>query len=258
MLGGLTLAAAAACTPKSVLADPPEPLAGIDERIGALERRHNAYVGLFAVALDGGRSISHRGQEAFAMCAGQVRRGGTARHHQGRAGGPRHSGRHRQRRRHLAKAVGSPARWRLNPTTGCPTAATDLRSDNARIGPTSRAHIRSRSDSADVHFSRGHTCTRSGAPQHRPRTAATTWSGPLKPKSAGAPLRGEFRSIYSGHGGAKSNRGAVVPDSGRLLRGPGIDVFPVDRPQVAVEHLQELPRTAASREPLEPGDAFWP
>jgi beta-lactamase class A len=69
MLGGLTLAAAAACTPKSVLADPAEPLAGIDERIGALERRHNAYVGLFAVALDGGRSISHRGQEAFAMCS---------------------------------------------------------------------------------------------------------------------------------------------------------------------------------------------
>jgi beta-lactamase class A len=69
LLGGLTLAAAAACASKPVLADPAEPLPPIQERIGALERRHNAYVGLFAVDLDGGRSISHRGQEAFAMCS---------------------------------------------------------------------------------------------------------------------------------------------------------------------------------------------
>jgi beta-lactamase class A len=68
-LGGLTLGVAAACTPKPVPADPAEPLAGIDDPIGALERRHNAYVGLFAVTLDGGRSISHRGQAAFAMCS---------------------------------------------------------------------------------------------------------------------------------------------------------------------------------------------
>lgn len=69
LLGGLTLAAAAACSPKTVLADPAEPLPPIDERIAALERRHNAYVGLFAVDLDGGRSIAHRGQETFAMCS---------------------------------------------------------------------------------------------------------------------------------------------------------------------------------------------
>jgi beta-lactamase class A len=69
LLGGLTLAAAAACASKPVLADPAEPFAPIQERIGALERRHNAYVGLFAVDLDGGRSISHRGKEAFAMCS---------------------------------------------------------------------------------------------------------------------------------------------------------------------------------------------
>jgi beta-lactamase class A len=69
LLGGLTLAAAAACVPKSVLADPAEPLPGIDERIGALERRYNAHIGLFAVDLDDGRSISHRGQETFAMCS---------------------------------------------------------------------------------------------------------------------------------------------------------------------------------------------
>ena len=69
LLGGLTLAAAAACSPKTVLADPAEPLPPIDERIAALERRYNADVGLFAVDLDGGRSIAHRGQETFAMCS---------------------------------------------------------------------------------------------------------------------------------------------------------------------------------------------
>ena len=69
LLGGLTLAAAAACSPKTVLADPAEPLPAIDERIAALERRYNADVGLFAVDLDGGRSIAHRGQETFAMCS---------------------------------------------------------------------------------------------------------------------------------------------------------------------------------------------
>jgi beta-lactamase class A len=51
------------------LADPAEPLLPIDERIGALERRYNAAIGLFATGLDRGRSISHRGQDAFAMCS---------------------------------------------------------------------------------------------------------------------------------------------------------------------------------------------
>jgi beta-lactamase class A len=69
LFGGLTLAAVAASAPKTVLADPAEPLAGIDERIVAIERRHNAYVGLFAADLEDGRSISHRGQQAFAMCS---------------------------------------------------------------------------------------------------------------------------------------------------------------------------------------------
>lgn len=69
LVGGLTLVAAAASSTNPVLADPAEPLPPINERIGALERRHNAYVGLFAANLDGGRSISHRGQETFAMCS---------------------------------------------------------------------------------------------------------------------------------------------------------------------------------------------
>jgi beta-lactamase class A len=62
LLGGLTLAAAGVCAPKPVLADPTEALPPIDERNAALERRRNAYVGVFAVDLDGGRSISHRCQ----------------------------------------------------------------------------------------------------------------------------------------------------------------------------------------------------
>ncbi|MBY0442909.1 MAG: class A beta-lactamase [Mycobacteriaceae bacterium] len=76
LLGGLTLAAAA-CARKpisagpasSTLSDPAEPLPPIDERIAALENRHNAVVGLFAADLNAGRSISHRAQDPFAMCS---------------------------------------------------------------------------------------------------------------------------------------------------------------------------------------------
>ena len=67
LFGGLTLAAMAAGAPAQ--ADPAEPLAEIDEHIAAIERRHNACVGLFAADLETGRSISHRGQQAFAMCS---------------------------------------------------------------------------------------------------------------------------------------------------------------------------------------------
>ena len=69
LFGGLTLAAVAAGAPTTVLADPTDPLAGIDERIVVIERRYNAYVGLFAADLEGGRSVSHRGQQPFAMCS---------------------------------------------------------------------------------------------------------------------------------------------------------------------------------------------
>jgi len=65
LLGGLTFAAATFAT-KPALA---EPLPAIQDRVGALERRYGAYVGLYAVDVDGGRTISHRGQEAFAMCS---------------------------------------------------------------------------------------------------------------------------------------------------------------------------------------------
>jgi beta-lactamase class A len=68
LIGGLTLAAAAYAT-KPALADPAAPQPAIQDRIAAQERRHNASVGLFAVDLDGGRTIAHRGQETFAMCS---------------------------------------------------------------------------------------------------------------------------------------------------------------------------------------------
>lgn len=69
LFGGLALATGAAWAAKPVLADPGQPVPPIQERIAALESRHDAYVGLFAVDLVGGRSVSHRGQESFAMCS---------------------------------------------------------------------------------------------------------------------------------------------------------------------------------------------
>lgn len=65
LIGGLTFAAAA-CTTGQVLAEPGPPL---DQRIGALERRHNAVVGLSAVNLDGPVAVSHRADQLLAMCS---------------------------------------------------------------------------------------------------------------------------------------------------------------------------------------------
>lgn len=67
LVGGVALAAYAAAQ-RPALGTPP-PASSIDQRIAGLEQAHNAYVGVFAVDLDGGRSIAHRGQEAFAMCS---------------------------------------------------------------------------------------------------------------------------------------------------------------------------------------------
>ena len=68
LLGGLTLAAVAASAPAPVLADPAEPLAGIDERIEALERRHGATL---ASSPSTSRAVgtSPTEAEAFAMCS---------------------------------------------------------------------------------------------------------------------------------------------------------------------------------------------
>jgi beta-lactamase class A len=60
---------AAACSSKPTLADPAEPVPPLDERITALERRHNARVGLFAADLGSGRTAEFRADDMFAMCS---------------------------------------------------------------------------------------------------------------------------------------------------------------------------------------------
>jgi beta-lactamase class A len=69
LVGGLTLAAVAATGQKRALADPASPLPPINERLDALERRHNAIVGVHAVDIETGRNVSHRDAELFAVCS---------------------------------------------------------------------------------------------------------------------------------------------------------------------------------------------
>jgi beta-lactamase class A len=69
LLGGLTLAAAAACATKPVLAKPAEPVPPSHAHIEALQRQHNAKVGVYALNLDSRRSISYLDGETFAMCS---------------------------------------------------------------------------------------------------------------------------------------------------------------------------------------------
>ncbi|MDQ2636382.1 MAG: serine hydrolase, partial [Actinomycetota bacterium] len=66
LIGGLTLAAAAASTQKIALADPAPP---IQDQIAALEQQHGALIGVFAVNLASGNTVTHRAQERFAMCS---------------------------------------------------------------------------------------------------------------------------------------------------------------------------------------------
>jgi beta-lactamase class A len=69
LFGGLTLAAVAASQPIPVLAEPTDPLAGINERLDALERRHNVIIGVHAVDIDTGHNVGHRDTELFAVCS---------------------------------------------------------------------------------------------------------------------------------------------------------------------------------------------
>jgi beta-lactamase class A len=69
LFGGLTLAAVAASQPIPVLAEPTDPLAGINERLDELERRHNAIIGVHAVDIETGRNVGHRDTELFAVCS---------------------------------------------------------------------------------------------------------------------------------------------------------------------------------------------
>jgi beta-lactamase class A len=69
LLGGLTLTAVAASATAPVLADPGAPLPPIIERLDALERMHNAIVGVHAIDLETGRNVGHRDAELFAVCS---------------------------------------------------------------------------------------------------------------------------------------------------------------------------------------------
>jgi beta-lactamase class A len=67
VLGGV--AALSACAEKTALGDPAEPGADSDDRIVALERRHNALIGLFAVDLQSGRSLAYRSSASLPVCS---------------------------------------------------------------------------------------------------------------------------------------------------------------------------------------------
>lgn len=85
LAGGLSAVLLAACTrgavpsePVHPPSDPAEPLPGIsptqshppvDQRIGALEKRHNAVVGVYAVDLVSGRDVAYRAGDPFAVCS---------------------------------------------------------------------------------------------------------------------------------------------------------------------------------------------
>ena len=63
------MAGLAACAQKPVLADPAEPVPPVHDRIEALQRRHNAKIGVYAVDFATGRTVSHLDGESFAMCS---------------------------------------------------------------------------------------------------------------------------------------------------------------------------------------------
>jgi beta-lactamase class A len=72
LVTGTVLVGAVACNAKPAhprLSDPAEPLPPIEERIAALEHRHNARAGVFAVDLDSGRTVDYHADDTFAMCS---------------------------------------------------------------------------------------------------------------------------------------------------------------------------------------------
>lgn len=74
LLVGAALTVVAACGDKTsrthpTLSDPAEPLPPIEQRIAALEKRHNASVGLYAQNLDSKVELAYRDGDPFAMCS---------------------------------------------------------------------------------------------------------------------------------------------------------------------------------------------
>lgn len=66
LIGGLTLAAVAASAHTSATADPSQQVA---DRLGEMERGHNALIGVYAVNLDTGRTVAHRARDPFSLCS---------------------------------------------------------------------------------------------------------------------------------------------------------------------------------------------
>lgn len=71
LIGGGALAVLAGCSAKPTPAKTAsaEPLPMIAERLDALERRYGAFVGVYALGLDTGRSVTNRADDPFAMCS---------------------------------------------------------------------------------------------------------------------------------------------------------------------------------------------
>jgi len=69
LAGGLAVAGLAALPQKPVLADPADPVPPAHDRIEALQRQHNVKIGVYAVDLESGRTVSHLDGESFAMCS---------------------------------------------------------------------------------------------------------------------------------------------------------------------------------------------
>ena len=69
LVAGIALVSLTACRRESVLIDPAEPVPPLPDRIALLERRHNAYVGLYGLNPASGREVMHRGGDPFALCS---------------------------------------------------------------------------------------------------------------------------------------------------------------------------------------------
>lgn len=70
----MALTAVAACGRKQSFtpptrSDPAEPVPPLEDRIGLLEKRDNAVVGLYAVNLGSNVTVAHRDTDMFAMCS---------------------------------------------------------------------------------------------------------------------------------------------------------------------------------------------
>ncbi|MFN8032003.1 MAG: class A beta-lactamase [Mycobacterium sp.] len=74
LVTGVALTAVAACGTKQsftppTLSDPAEPLPPIEDRIGLLEKRDNALVGIYGLNLESKHEVAHRQNDMFALCS---------------------------------------------------------------------------------------------------------------------------------------------------------------------------------------------